>query len=228
MERPAVDDRTADSLVSVVADDADERAPSAPRASRSPLRTLDVPLERDVFLRTLLRELAGTLQEVVGLDEASGFVSVVGQNMGRQMDRDYRAALGVPRLARAQVADVLVDLKARIQGDFYVVEQDDEVIVLGNGACPFAEKVVGRPALCMMTSNVFGSIAAENLGYAKVELRETIAMGHPGCRVIVHLRPTAAADAAHGREYFGGDFGGEDGEDAGREAGRGDGVSGTR
>ena len=228
MERRAVDDRTAEPLASVVAYHADERAPSAPRASRSPLRTLDVPLERDLFLRTLLRELAGTLQEVVGLDEASGFVSVVGQNMGRQMDRDYRAALGVPRLARAQVADVLVDLKARIQGDFYVVEQDDEVIVLGNGACPFAEKVVGRPALCMMTSNVFGSIAAENLGYAKVELRETIAMGHPGCRVIVHLRPTAAADAAHGREYFGGDFGGEDGEDAGREAGRGDGVSGTR
>jgi hypothetical protein len=84
----------------------------------------------------------------------------------------------------------------------------------------------GRP-------NVFGSIAAENLGYAKVELRETIAMGHPGCRVIVHLRPTAAAEAAHGREYFGADDGeygqdGHDGEDAGREAGRGDGVSGTR
>ena len=29
---------------------------------------LPVPLERDVFLRTLLRELAGTLQDVVGLD----------------------------------------------------------------------------------------------------------------------------------------------------------------
>ena len=222
-----MDDRSADPLTSAVAMEPDERALSAPRASRSPLRTLDVPLERDVFLRTLLRELAGTLQEVVGLDEASGFVSVVGQNMGRQMDRDYRAALGVPRLARTQVADVLVDLKARIQGDFYVVEQDDDMIVLGNGACPFAEKVAGRPALCMMTSNVFGSIAAENLGYAKVELRETIAMGHPECHVIVHLRPTAAAEAAHGREYFGADDGAVD-EDADREAGRGDGVSGTR
>jgi hypothetical protein len=29
----------------------------------------------------------------------------------------------------------------------------------------------------MMTSNVFGAIAAENLGYGKVELRETIAKG---------------------------------------------------
>ena len=175
------------------------------RENRKVLPTLDVPLDRDVFLRTLLRELAGTLQDVVGLDEASGFVSVVGQNMGRQMNHDYRVALGEARLRREQVAEVLVDLKRRIEGDFFIIEQDDDRIVLGNRACPFAEKVVGRPALCMMTSNVFGSITAENLGYAKVELGATIAMGDPGCRVVVHLRPTAAADAAPGREYFGGE-----------------------
>lgn len=186
-----------------------DRTPPAGPAKHRPLEMLDVPLDRDVFLRTLLRELAGTLQDVVGLDEASGFVSVVGQNMGRQMDADYRRALGVAKLSREQVADVLVDLKARIRGDFNVIEQDDEKIVLGNRACPFGDKVHGRPALCMMTSNVFGSIAAENLGYARVELGETIARGFPGCRVTVHLRPPAASDAADaadsGREYFGGE-----------------------
>jgi predicted ArsR family transcriptional regulator len=176
-----------------------------PQPSHLPLRTLDLPLDRDRFMRTLLRELAGTLQDVIGLEDASGFVSVVGQNMGRQIDHDYRKALGAKRLGREQVAQVLVDLKARIAGDFYIVEQDDEKIVLGNRACPFGEKVMDRPALCMMTSNVFGSIAAENLGYAKVELGETIAAGFPGCRVIVHRRPSAAAEAASGREYFGGD-----------------------
>lgn len=161
-----------------------------------------VPLDRDVFLRNLIRELSGTLQDVVGLQEASGFVSVVGQSIGRQIDHDYRTALGVEQLDPEQVAEVLVDLKRRIEGDFYVVEQDDDKIVLGNRACPFAEKVLGRPALCMMTSNVFGAIAADNLGYSKVELQETIAEGAPGCRVVVHLRPTAEAEAASGREYF--------------------------
>jgi MetOD domain-containing protein len=179
----------------------DEHA--AHTSARPPLRTLEVPLDRDVFLRTLLRELAGTLQDVVGLEDASGFVSVVGQNMGRQMDRDYRSALGTKWLTREQVAETLVDLKTRINGDFSIIEQDDDRIVLGNRVCPFGDKVEGRPALCMMTSNVFGSIAAENLGYAKVELQETIAMGDAGCRVVVHLRPTEAADAAMGREYFG-------------------------
>jgi predicted ArsR family transcriptional regulator len=166
------------------------------------LQGLPVPLERDVFLRTLIRELAGTLQEVVGLEEASGFVSVVGQKVGEQINATYKAALAVPELSRDQVAAVLVDLKRRIQGDFFIIEEDEEKIVFGNRACPFAEKVIGRPAMCMMTSNVFGGIAAENLGYAKVVLEETIAEGDPGCRVVVYLKPTPEAEAAMGREYF--------------------------
>ena len=166
------------------------------------VQDLNVPLDRDQFLRTLLRELAGTLQEVVGLDEAAGFVGIVGQRIGDQINEAYRAALGVTALSREQVRDVMVDLKRRIRGDFHVVEETEDRIVLGNRACPFAEKVVGRPALCMMTSNVFGTIAAENLGYGKVVLEQTIAEGHAGCRVVVYLRPSADAGAAKGREYF--------------------------
>ncbi|WP_119461038.1 methanogen output domain 1-containing protein [Rhodospirillaceae bacterium SYSU D60014] len=161
-----------------------------------------VPLERDVFLRSLIRELAGTLEDVVGLREAAGYISVVGSAIGEQINADYKSALGTERLSRAQVARVLVDLKRRIQGDFFIIEETDERIVLGNRTCPFAEKVVGRPSMCMMTSNVFGQIAADNLGYAKVELQETIAQGHSGCRVVVHLQPASAAAEAEGREYF--------------------------
>lgn len=167
-----------------------------------PMEGLRIRLDRDTFLRTLIRELSGTLQDVVGLQEASGFVSVVGQRVGEQLDASYRAALQVPQLTREQVAAVLVDLKRRIQGDFYVIEESDEKIVLGNRACPFAEKVLGRPSMCMMTSNVFGSIAARNLGYAKVALEQTIAEGAPGCRVVVYLRQDGEGERAQGREYF--------------------------
>lgn len=170
--------------------------------SEPDLRELDVPLERDVFLRTLIRELSGTLQDIVGLQEAEGFVAVVGERMGRQFDDMYRRALQLLKLDRHHVAKVLVDLKARIQGDFYVISEDDDKIVLGNRACPFAEKVVGRPAMCMMTSNVFGSIAARNLGYAKVALEKTIAAGDPECRVTVYLQPTVDTELVEGREYF--------------------------
>src|SRR4028118_1518317 len=99
------------------------------KPKRQSLAVLDVPLERDVFLRTLIRELSGTLEDVVGLQEASGFISVVGQNVGDQMNHDYRAALQVSSLSREQVAQVLVDLKRRIEGDFFIIEEADKYIV---------------------------------------------------------------------------------------------------
>lgn len=160
----------------------------------------DLYLERDVFLRALLRELSGTLQDVVGLEEASGYVSVVGAAMGKQLDEAYRGALKVERLSREQVAEVLVDLKNRIEGDFYVAEEHEDRIVFANRACPFGKFVEGRPALCMMTSNVFGYIAAENLGYARVQIDEAIARGDKGCRVTVFLTPSE--EPGDTREYF--------------------------
>ncbi len=172
-----------------------------PKPKAVPAREADVHLNRDVFMRTLISHLSGALEDVVGIQEASGFVSVVGQQIGDEINQEYRRALGVPALSREQVSEVLVDLKRRIQGDFYVIEEDEEKIVLGNRACPFGNRVLNRPSMCMMTSNVFGAITAENLGYAKVELQQTIATGASGCVVVVYLRPDTA-QAARGREYF--------------------------
>ncbi len=167
--------------------------------SRTPPSAVDLPLNRDVFMRTLIRELAGTLEHVIGVEDASGYISVVGATVGESIDGAYRQALRVEQLDRRQVADVLVDLKRRIAGDFYIIEANDERIILGNRACPFGDKVVGRPSMCMMTSNVFGHIAAQNLGYANVVLEETIAQGSAGCRVVVHFKQTGSTI---GREYF--------------------------
>lgn len=167
-----------------------------------PIAELAVPLERDVFLRTMLRELSGSLQDIVGVEEASGFISVVGQALGDEINAQYRTAAGVDQFDHAQVADVLVDLKRRIQGDFTLTSVTEDQLDLLNGRCPFGDKVLGRPALCMMTSNVFGTIAAENLGYARVVLHETIANGDGRCRVSVHLHPDGGVSVDHGREYF--------------------------
>jgi len=169
---------------------------------RSDVAQAAVPLDRDRFMRSLIRELAGTLEDVIGVEETSGYFSVVGSTIGTAIDNDYRAALQLTRLDRAQVAAVLVDLKRRIEGDFYLISEDDQKLVLGNRACPFGDRVLGRESMCMMTSNVFGSIAANNLGYAKVALEETIARGDGGCRIVIYLKPTGEALEAEGREYF--------------------------
>ncbi|RJL33195.1 methanogen output domain 1-containing protein [Bailinhaonella thermotolerans] len=169
----------------------------------SGVESLDLGYERDGFMRALIRELAGTLEEIVGVEEAAGYISLVSQRTGDAVNERYLKALAVDKIDREQIADVLVDLKRRIQGDFYVIEESDEKIVLGNRACPFGEEVRGRDSMCMLTSNMFGVIAAQNLGYAKVELRQTIARGAASCRVAVYLRTTEEAARAPGREYYG-------------------------
>ena len=159
-------------------------------------------LDRDVFLRSLVRHLAGSLEEVVGLEEASGYISLVGQAMGEEILAQYAEALDTDRLTVEQAAAVMVDLKRRIGGGFSVEQLAQDKIVLVNDACPFGEKVLGRESMCMMTSNVFGHVAAESTGYAKVGLEQTIARGDGGCRVVVHLRDDADGTIG-GREYFG-------------------------
>ncbi|RJG18289.1 transcriptional regulator [Alcanivorax profundi] len=158
-----------------------------------------IPLNRDRFMRQLLGQLAETIEDVAGLEHAEGLIAMVGQNMGDSINRAYKDALDVGRLDLEQVAAVLVDLKRRIEGDFYLLELSDQKIILGNRRCPFGGHANGRPALCMMTSNVFGVITAENNGYARVEIKEAIANGDAQCRVEVSLDPS---EEGPGREYF--------------------------
>ena len=154
--------------------------------------------DRDQFLRELLRELSGIIEDTVGLEGARGFISLVGTRIGEQMNSEYRELVGQDRLSKDQLVDALVDLKRRIEGGFAVESVDDDQIVLVNSACPFGDYVHGRTSLCMMTSNVFGRLAASNLDYARVELNETIAQGDGRCRVTISF-----SSDAPGREYFG-------------------------
>jgi hypothetical protein len=180
-------------------------APSK-KASRAaqfpPTVSLRIPLERDSFLSSVACDVAGTLQDRFGPEEAAEFIGSVGRRLGDQINNDYKAALDLPKLNRGRVAEVLVDAARRINGDFYVIEQDEDKIVLGNWVCPFGKKVTGRTAMCMMTSNLFGTIAAENLDYARVALEKTIAEGASGCRVVVHLKESGDGKCSEGREYF--------------------------
>jgi len=172
------------------------------QTTETEISTLNVSLERDEFMRDLLRHLMGVLQDVIGLDEASGFIAIVGQNMGEKINRDYCDALDVSSLNLEQVAAVMVDLKRRIKSDYRLVSASADKIVLQTTSCPFGEQVKDRPSLCMMTSNVFGTIASENLGYAKVNLVETIARGDAGCRIEIHLQHNSETENASGIEYY--------------------------
>lgn len=167
-----------------------------------PTVSLRTRFGRDTFLNTFICDLVGSLQDAVGPAEAADRVAMLGSQIGQEVNDDYKAALGIDNMSQARVGEVLVDVNRRLHGDFYIIEQDEDKIVFGNWVCPFGKKVAGRPAMCMMTSGVFGSIAAENLGYARVGLEKTIAEGASGCRIVVHLKEPAAGEVPSGREYF--------------------------
>ncbi|GHC01239.1 methanogen output domain 1-containing protein [Cerasicoccus arenae] len=147
---------------------------------------------REQFLRELVSELASTLQDVVGMEEAEGFIKMVGLRIGQQINEDYTTAADVGKWSQQDLTDVLIDLKAKIDGDFTVESIEEDRIVLVNKRCPFGDMVLGRPTLCHMTSSVFGQIAASHFNYANVEITESIARGDNRCRVVIGLNPSIA------------------------------------
>jgi hypothetical protein len=59
------------------------------------VKDLPVHLDRDLFTRVVIRELSGTLQDVVGIEDASGFISLVGQKIGERINQEYQEALAL-------------------------------------------------------------------------------------------------------------------------------------
>lgn len=154
-------------------------------------------LTREEFVLDLVRDVSGTLEDIIGLEEAEGYLAVVGHMMGERLYEMYRD-IPSEEISPDRVPEILVDLKRRIGGSFEIESITEKAVTFVNHDCPFGARVEGRKSLCMMTSNVFGYITAESRGYAKVELQKTIAAGDGMCRVVVHFERTAA----EGREYY--------------------------
>lgn len=159
----------------------------------------DAGLERDAFLADMVANLVETTEEVLGFEDASSFVANVGDRIGCEVSRAYLAQAGPIDAVQDYVAAACVDLKKRLHGEFAAVEVTEDEIVFENTRCPFAERVVGKPALCMMTTNVFGRVAADANGYARVHIEDAIATGQKTCRVRVHLK---AEQGGCGHEFY--------------------------
>lgn len=162
----------------------------------------DGTFAKESFLRALVVQLALAVEAQHGPDAAEAAIAQVGADVGGRMEEEFRRVEGIEdELSPMQIADLYVRLKAAIDGDFYVIEVDEERIVLGNRACPFGDVVRRAPGLCRMTSSVFGGIAARNTGGASVVLEERIALGDPECRVVVWLRGAHAGEWRSAHDY---------------------------
>lgn len=88
--------------------------------------------------------------------------------------------------------ELIIGLKNNIGGKFSLASSNQDCVTVTNSCCPFGERVTNSPELCRMTSSVFGGIAARNFGYAKVEIKKSIARQDGCCEVCVYTSPNAA------------------------------------
>ncbi len=158
---------------------------------------------KESFLRAIVVQLSQAVETNHGPEAAEAAITQVGTDVGWQMEKEYRLAKDVVgAMTPDQLGDCFVRLKHAIDGGFRVVEATSERIVLDNTRCPFGDAVLRSPALCRMTSSVFGGIAARNTpNEVAVLLEERIAVGDPGCRVIVSLVPPSDQASAFAHHY---------------------------
>lgn len=64
------------------------------------IQVASIGLDKDRFLRQLLGYLAESLQEVTGMDQAEGFISLVGQKIGDELNAHYLQSLKLTQLDR--------------------------------------------------------------------------------------------------------------------------------
>jgi DNA-binding NtrC family response regulator len=152
------------------------------------------------FLQTFILELMHA-NEQLGQKHCEQLIEHIAKTAGCFFEETYRDNTHNDNpLDVESYTELILGLKNNIGGKFSLVSANRDCITVTNTSCPFGDQVTQFPELCRMTSSVFGGIAARNFGYAKVEIRQSIARRHGRCEVCVYTRPEAAAGRP-GLEY---------------------------
>ncbi|HEY8218799.1 MAG TPA: methanogen output domain 1-containing protein, partial [Methylobacter sp.] len=152
------------------------------------------------FLQTFILELMHA-SEQQGQKHCEQLIEHIAKTAGCFFEETYREeAHNSGLLDKERYTELILGLKNNIGGKFSLVSSNQDCITVVNTSCPFGDRVTNFPELCRMTSSVFGGIAARNFGYAKVEIKQSIARHDGKCEVCVYTNPNAAKDRP-GMEY---------------------------
>lgn len=152
--------------------------------------TSSKPLSPVSFLQAFIVQSVKVAESNDGnvTSDADRYIEQVGLTASHCLEESARTCLGYNGpITSEQYADVIIDIKNRIGGNFSRASSADGTIRVVNSRCPFGDSVHEAPELCRMTASVFGGIAARNFGYGKVELRKRIALNHDCCEVCIYI-----------------------------------------
>jgi two-component system response regulator HydG len=152
------------------------------------------------FLQTFILELMHA-SELQGQKHCEQLIEHIAKTAGYFFEETYREeTYNSEPLDKESYIELILSLKNNIGGKFSLASSDQDSITVINNCCPFGDRVTNFPELCRMTSSVFGGIAARNFGYAKVEIKQSIARHDGGCEVCIYTNPDSAKDRS-GMEY---------------------------
>lgn len=151
-------------------------------------------------IATQSMEIGSKYFEEPGKDQVR-HIEQLGLGASGCFEEAYRKANAIEGpLDHETYADLIVEIKNRIGGNFSRATSEPGVVRVTSTRCPFGDGVKNTPSLCQMTSSVFGGIAARNFGFAKIVLHQRIACNDRTCEVSVVTDP-AIADRYQGDEY---------------------------
>lgn len=143
-----------------------------------------------------------SIAQGVNCTTLESYIKKIVLNCSDSLEEIYRNSNGIEGvLSLEEFGELLVDLKNSIGGEFEVTQITEDSLHLKTAKCPFGSLVESAPALCHMTSSIFGGIAARNYSYAKVELKKRIALGSDHCHICIHRNPDSCKQVI-GDEYF--------------------------
>ncbi len=152
------------------------------------------------FLQTFILELMHA-SEQQGQKHCEQLLEHIAKTAGCFFEETYREETHKSELLdKESYTELILGLKNNIGGQFSLASSDEDCITVTNTRCPFGDRVTNFPELCRMTSSVFGGIAARNFGYAKVEIKQSIARHDGKCEVCIYTNPNAAKGRP-GMEY---------------------------
>lgn len=152
------------------------------------------------FLQTFILELMHA-SEQQGQKHCEQLIEHIARTAGCFFEEAYREDTHKSQLLDVEsYTELILALKNNIGGKFSLASSHPDCITVTNSCCPFGEQVTNFPELCRMTSSVFGGIAARNFGYAKVEIKKSIARRDGYCEVCIYTNQNGAKEHA-GMEY---------------------------
>ncbi|MEW6544871.1 MAG: LuxR C-terminal-related transcriptional regulator [Nitrospirota bacterium] len=155
------------------------------------------------MLQTILSAFLDSTRALVHPSVLQCMLQRIGVQIGRQVSEQHRLTLGLSLpFSRKEYGRCLSQsLPERMGWPCSLLEETADRLRFNIPSCPFGRSVAGNSDFCRLTSGVFGGIAADQFGYAKVCLTQGHGTPPRNCCVTVYIRKTDESMAAEGTVY---------------------------